>query len=194
MMYLALQGRLGRGETAANRVSNWYATILGNDKTEDLQATNAKFAIVSGGLIGKGPGRSDYRRTLTEANNDYIFAIVVEEYGLVGVLILLSVYMTLFFRVIRIIRKCEKSFQALLVSGLITLIMLQAMIHIGVSVGGIPVTGQNLPMISTGGTSIIITCASFGIILSISKETNYKRKSKRKIRKTTTVTNTATAN
>jgi len=167
ILYFTFDEYLGRAETVEGRFGTFFGAK--ENKTDDLQAATAKLAIASGGIIGKGPGNSIYRETLSEAHNDYIYAIIVEEYGFVGGLFVMSIYMILFFRIILAIRKCNKIFPKLLLSGLILLIVVQAFIHIGVSVGGIPVTGQNLPFISKGGTSIITTSIAFGIILSVSR-------------------------
>lgn len=180
LLYFTLKDHLGRSETAESRVSTWWSNTFGKKtvadstqksipRTEDIQAKTAKLAISSVGVLGKGPGNSKYRATLSEAHNDYIFAIIIEEYGLLGGLIIIALYLILFYRVILLIRRCDKVFPMLLLSGLILMIAIQAFIHIGVSAGGIPVTGQNLPMISKGGTSIITTSIAFGIILSISR-------------------------
>ncbi|MDR1896235.1 MAG: FtsW/RodA/SpoVE family cell cycle protein [Prevotellaceae bacterium] len=178
-LYLTFDEYLGRGETAKNRVMTWISPILGlkGDVKEDAQAKTAKRAMVSGGVIGQGPGRSVYRKTLAEAHNDYIYAIIVEEYGTVGGIAVIILYIVIFYRVIVIIRNCDKPFPALLSMGLILMIILQAFVHIGVSVGGLPATGQNLPMLSTGGSSILTTGIAFGIILSVS---NYVEKQGKK--------------
>ncbi|MDR1339408.1 MAG: FtsW/RodA/SpoVE family cell cycle protein [Prevotellaceae bacterium] len=164
----AAQEYLTRGDTAASRLSAFFRSGAGAEDYE--QAQKAKYAIINGGLFGQMPGKSFYRKTLTEAHNDFIFVIIIEEYGLLlggtGIIIL---YLILFYRVLLVIRKCRMAFTSLLLSGLLVLILMQTFIHIGVSVGGLPVTGQNLPMISTGGSSILVTCIAFGMILSVSR-------------------------
>jgi cell division protein FtsW len=181
--YLFYHKDIGRGETGSNRVKAWITTTFCSEtKTETTaegkekpkytgyqQAETAKYAIVSGGLFRIAPGKSVYRKTLSEAHNDYIFAMIVEEYGLTGGIFVISIYLALFYRIIRVVKKCTIPFTALLLSGLLIVIISQTFIHIGVSVGGLPITGQNLPMISTGGTSIIITCGAFGMILAASR-------------------------
>jgi cell division protein FtsW len=181
--YLFFHKDIGRGETASNRVKTWIVTTFCPEtKMETIeekkekpkntgykQAEIAKYAIVSGGIFRVAPGKSVYRKTLSEAHNDYIFAMIVEEYGLTGGIFVICVYLALFYRIICVIKKCTIAFTALLLSGLLIMIISQTFIHIGVSVGGLPVTGQNLPMISTGGTSIIITCVAFGMILAVSR-------------------------
>jgi cell division protein FtsW len=181
--YLLNYKDIGRGETVAKRLKTWtVTTFCPKTKTETTaggqekqkrhgykQAETAKFAIVSGGLFRIAPGKSVYRKTLSEAHNDYIFAIIVEEYGMLGGIFVIIVYLMLFYRILLVMRKCKKTFTSLMLSGLLIIIISQTFIHIGVSVGGLPITGQNLPMISTGGTSIIITCAAFGMILATSR-------------------------
>jgi cell division protein FtsW len=181
-LYLFVPTDIGRKDTVFNRVKTWVGTSFCPETTSKTaiiaekkithsyeQAEIAKYAIVSGGIFNIAPGKSVYRKTLSEAHNDYIFAIIVEEYGLTGGIIVIIVYLMLFYRIIRVIKKCSKSFTALMLLGLLVMIISQTFIHIGVSVGGLPVIGQNLPMISTGGTSIIITCAAFGMILAVSR-------------------------
>jgi cell division protein FtsW len=175
---------LTRGDTASSRIRTFVNTISPSaDKTEAdssdeeslnnvnyEQAQKAQYAIVHGGWFGQMPGKSFWRKKLTEAHNDFIFAIIIEEYGMIiggtGIILL---YLILFYRVLLVIRKCKMAFTSLLLSGLLVLILVQTFIHIGVSVGGLPVTGQNLPMISTGGSSILVTCIAFGMILSVSR-------------------------
>jgi cell division protein FtsW len=184
VFYLLFYKDIGRGETVSNRVKTWSATTFPfrpAKKTLDTtaeskrthqgykQAETVKYAIVAGGIFRVAPGKSVYRKTLSEAHNDFIFAMIVEEYGLFGGILVITVYLLLFYRILQVIRKCTKPFPALLVSGLLIVIISQTFIHIGVSVGGLPITGQNLPMISTGGTSIIITSAAFGMILAVSR-------------------------
>jgi cell division protein FtsW len=183
IFYLLFYKDIGRGETVSNRVKSWITTTFcpenksgptakGKEKPKAAgykQVETARYAIVSGGFVRFAPGKSIYRKTLSEAHNDYIFAMIVEEYGLAGGIIVIIIYLTLFYRILLVINKCTKSFTALSLSGLLIVIISQTFIHIGVSVGGLPVTGQNLPMISTGGTSILITCAAFGMILAVSR-------------------------
>jgi cell division protein FtsW len=176
--YLAFYQYLGRGETGAKRVENWIESTFSPNKENKNKGNNknyvqseiAKFALISGGITGKKPGNSIYRRALSEAHNDFIYAIIIEEYGLLGGIFLIALYLTLFYRVLLILRRCDNVFSALTLAGLLFVVISQTFIHIGVSSGGLPVTGQNLPLISTGGTSIIITSFAFGMILSISRE------------------------
>ncbi len=166
--------------TDTNRVSTWKARIEnfvsgGDDGDGDYQANQAKIAIATGGLIGKAPGNSVQRNMLPQSNSDFIFAIIIEEYGLLfGALPLLFLYLILLFRGIAIARKCETAFPAFLVLGLTIMIVVQAIVNMAVAVGLIPVTGQTLPMISWGRISMGITSISLGAILGVSRVVNAK--------------------
>ncbi len=161
--------------THANRVSVWKARIenfvSGEENPDgDYQANQAKIAIATGGLIGKAPGNSVQRNMLPQSNSDFIFAIIIEEYGLLfGALPILFAYIVLLFRGIAIARKCETAFPAFLVLGLTIMIVIQAMLNMAVAVGLFPVTGQTLPMISWGRTSMLVTSFSLGAILGVSR-------------------------
>ncbi len=137
---------------------------------EKRQSENAKVAISQGGLIGKGPGKSTQRYSLSMAFSDFIFAFIVEEYGLVGGTLVILLYVIFLFRCIRIVMKCRKTFSAALVLGLGFLITIQAMLHIYVNVRLLPITGHTLPLISHGGTAFMVLSGAFGIILSVSKQ------------------------
>jgi cell division protein FtsW len=157
-----------RLETAYHRMYDFIHGVPPAEKKGITQADYAKLAIYEGGIIGKGPGNSDVANYMAAAYNDFIYAIIVEEYGLIGGLFLLSLYMIFFFRGIRIVRKADRTFPAFLVSGLVLIFVYQAFINMGVSTGVFPVTGQPLPWISLGGTSLIFTSMAFGCILSVS--------------------------
>lgn len=139
-----------------------------NSEKGITQADYAKLAIYSGGILGKGPGQSDVSNYMASAYNDFIFAIIVEEYGLIIGTALILLYLIFFFRGIIIVRRATRTFPAFVVIGLTLLLVLQAMINIGVSSGVLPVTGQPLPWISLGGTSLLFTSVAFGCILSVS--------------------------
>ena len=139
------------------------------------QADYAKLAIYEGGVFGKGPGNSDVSNYMAAAYNDFIFAIIVEEYGLLVGTALMFLYLIFFFRGVIIVRRSTRTFPAFLVIGFITLLVFQAMINIGVSSGALPVTGQPLPWISLGGTSLIFTSIAFGCILSVSYQNQRDR-------------------
>lgn len=157
------QGRLG---TWKKRIENFSS-----GETEDnYQAEQSKIAIASGGVIGKGPGRSTQRNFLPHPYSDFIFAIIVEEYGLFGGTLMLMLYLILLYRGVRIASQCQGSFGSLLAIGLSFSLVFQGMINMAVAVNLFPVTGQPLPMVSMGGTSIWFTCLAIGIILSVSAE------------------------
>ena len=161
-----------RAETWVNRVERYWSGEVKEDILGDhFQAHQAKIAVGTGGLFGNGLGKSVQRNYLPHSYSDFIFAIIIEEYGLVfGGLVIILLYLTLLYRTILIIRKCDKTFPAFLVFGLSLIIVFQAFINMAVAVGLLPVTGQPLPLISMGGTSIVFTGVSFGIILSVSRE------------------------
>lgn len=133
------------------------------------QVIQAKMAIANGEWFGMGPGNSIQRNFLPMSSSDFIYAIIVEEYGIVGGALLIFLYVFLFFRVTRMVTKSPKAFGAMVAMGLSILMVTQAFLNIAVAVNLVPVTGLTLPMISQGGTSIIFTCIAFGIILSVSK-------------------------
>ncbi len=155
-------------------VYSYPEQILENGKiipAESDQSINAKMSIASGGFFGKGPGMSTHRSNLAEAERDFAYAFIIEEYGAVGGLVILLLYLWLFFRTIQIFKKCGTAFPSLLVLGLGLMIVLQAMIHMLVSVSLFPVTGQQLPLISKGGTSLMFTLMALGMILGVSRQT-----------------------
>jgi cell division protein FtsW len=165
-----------------NRVQVWKNRIeqfisgKGNED-RDYQSNQAKIAISTGGLFGKAPGKSTQRNILPQSNSDFIFAIIIEEYGLLfGAIPLILAYMILLFRGITIAKKCETAFPAFLVLGLIVMIVIQAMINMLVAVGLFPVTGQTLPMVSWGRTSVLVMSFSIGAILSVSRVVNARIK------------------
>ena len=137
------------------------------DKT--YQADMAKVAISSVGIIGKGPGKSTQRYFLPHPYSDYIFTIIIEEYGMAGGIGVILLYLRFLFRCIILVKNCTKVFTALTVAGLGLLITVQATLHILVNVGYLPVTGHTLPLLSLGGTSLVILSCAFGIILSVSR-------------------------
>jgi len=139
------------------------------------QADYAKLAVFEGGMFGKGPGNSEVSNYMEAGYNDFIYAIFIEEYGFVGGLFLAMLYLILLFRGVIIVRRCDRTFPAFMVAGLVVLMVFQAFINMAVSVGAAPVTGQPLPWVSMGGSSMLFTAASFGIILSVSSN-NQKNK------------------
>jgi len=155
-----------------NRVDTWTSRIEnfanGEDTEADYQIEKAKMAIASGGIQGLGPGKSNQKNFLPQSSSDFIFAIIVEEYGLIGGLFLMILYLLLLFRIVIASHKADTIFGKLLVIGVGIPIVFQALINMAVAVELFPVTGQTLPLISSGGTSIWITSLAIGIILSVS--------------------------
>lgn len=140
------------------------------DPDKSFQADHAKIAIASGGLFGKGPGKSTEVNYLPEAYSDEIYAIIVEEYGLFGGVVLVAIYLFLLYRCIKIVTRAPKAFGALLAAGLSFSLTIQAFANMAVAVGLGPVTGVPLPFVSMGGTSMLFTSIAFGIILSVSRD------------------------
>lgn len=164
---------------AIPRGATWKARIesfSSGDTKGNFQAEQAKIAIASGGLIGKGPGNSMQRNFLPQASSDFIFAILIEEWGLVTAVLIVFLYLVLLFRGVRIANRSKRTFGSLLAIGLTFNLVFQAMINMAVAVNLLPVTGQPLPLISMGGTSIWFTSIAIGIILSVSRETEIERK------------------
>ena len=168
----------GEYKEKQNRIQTWSNRIksIGEDKKDidpfddkHMQRTYANIAVASGSLIGKGPGKSEQRNFLPHPYSDFIYAIIIEEYGLLGGIVVLMLYIFLFTRVIRIIGKRPLTFGGLMAFGLGFLIILQAMVNMGVSIGLLPVTGQPLPFVSMGGTSLMATGLILGMILSVTR-------------------------
>jgi cell division protein FtsW len=145
------------------------------DLDKDAQVAHANIAIVSSGVIGKGPGQSTERDFLSQAFSDFIYAIVIEELGIAGAFAVMFLYIVLLYRCARIASRCENNFPAFLAMGLGLLLVIQATFNMMVAVGLAPVTGQPLPLISKGGTSTIINCAYIGAILSVSRSAKMKK-------------------
>jgi cell division protein FtsW len=155
-----------RGKTWKARIENFVK----DDAQSNYQAEQAKIAVAKGGPLGMGPGNSTQRNFLPQAASDFIYAIIIEEYGSVTGLALLFLYMILFFRGIKILRETDKTFGGLLAVGLSFSLVFQALINMAVAVNLFPVTGQPLPLVSMGGTSIWFTSIAIGVILSVSRE------------------------
>jgi len=154
------------------RVPTWTKRwrIFINKESEPYQVEQAKIAVASGGFLGKFPGNSTQRNFLPHSYSDYIYAVIIEEYGLIlGGIPILLLYLILIYRAGVLVRKSTRTFQAFLAVGLALGLVLQAIVHMAVAVDLLPVTGQPLPLVSMGGTSRIMTCISLGIILSVSK-------------------------
>ncbi len=154
-----------RVDTWTNRIENF---LNGEDTEADYQIEKAKIAIASGHWTGVGPGKSRQKNFLPQSSSDFIYAIIIEEYGLVGGLFLMLLYLWLLFRVVIVAHKSDTIFGKLIVIGEGLPIVFQALINMAVAVELFPVTGQTLPLISSGGTSIWMTCLAIGIILSVS--------------------------
>jgi cell division protein FtsW len=174
-LLLTMVSKTNRVQVWKNRIEHFF-TGSGNED-DDYQSNQAKIAISTGGLFGKAPGKSTQRNMLPQSNSDFIFAIIIEEYGLLfGAIPLILAYMILLFRGITIARKCETAFPAYMVMGLIVMIVIQAMLNMLVAVGLFPVTGQTLPMVSWGRTSVLMMSFSIGAILSVSRVVNARIK------------------
>ena len=161
-----------------NRIQTWANRLsaMGENKEEanpfdehHYQQTYAKIAVATGSVFGKGPGKSEQRNFLPHPYSDFIYAIIIEEYGIVGAIIVLLLYIILFTRVLRIVHKRPLTFGAYMAFGLGFLIIMQAMINMGVSIGLLPVTGQPLPFVSMGGSSMMATGFIIGMILSVTR-------------------------
>jgi cell division protein FtsW len=167
-----LVGYNGRISTWGSRIENF--TSKKSTDEGDYQVQQAKIAIATGGLLGKGPGQSAQRNFLPHPYSDFIFAIIIEEYGLVGGCFVVLLYLMLFYRAIQIVRRTERAFAAMIVIGCAFSLVFQALINMAVAVHIFPVTGQPLPMLSMGGTSIWFTSFAIGIVLSVSSEIDKK--------------------
>jgi len=155
------------------RISTWekrIETFMNDDGSGSYQSQQAKIAIASGRLIGKGPGNSSQRNFLPHPYSDFIYAIIIEEYGLVGGAMVVILYLILFYRAIQIAQNSPRAFATFLAIGCAFSLTFQAMINMAVAVNLFPVTGQPLPMLSMGGTSIWFTSIAIGIILSVSRD------------------------
>lgn len=161
-----------------NRVMVFLApqTVEKNVEALTYQPANARIAVASGGLLGKGPGNSTQRHILPNAYDDFIFAIIIEEYGLLGGLFVMFLYFWMLYRAVVIARGCRKIFYAAVAVGLVLQIVFQALLHMSVTAGLSPVIGQTLPLISHGGSSLLMTGLALGIVLSISREADEQEK------------------
>lgn len=166
-------------ESVFHRVPTWVNRIkkshdipanpMEYDITDNVQVTHAQIAIGTCGMIGKGPGNSVERDYLPHADNDFIYAIIIEEGGLFAGGLVVFLYLLLLYRAMRIAQRCKSLFPAYLIMGLSLMMVTQAMVNMAVAVGAMPVTGQPLPLISRGGTSTFVNCAYLGIMLSVSR-------------------------
>jgi cell division protein FtsW len=167
---LAYLGGFGeRSLTAKSRLGNYIDSFLGEGEPA-FQAVQSYIAIATGGVQGKGWGNSDQRNILPHSYSDFVYAIIIEEYGLVGGVVVIFLYLTLLYRGMRAVSRSDRAFGGLLSAGLSFAIVIQAMINMGVAVGIGPITGLPLPLVSMGGTSLLFTGVALGIILSTSKQ------------------------
>ena len=172
---LVMTGTGSRIETARNRISNFIKNVNGKkkkdaDKDENYQIERSYYAIANGGLTGKGPGKSQQRYFLSESESDFIYAIIIEEWGMIGGLFVMSLYLWFLYRGMKAVDSSGRAFGGLLSAGLTFSLVIQAMVHMGVATGLGPVTGQPLPLLSMGGSSLLFTGAMIGIIISVSKD------------------------
>jgi cell division protein FtsW len=169
-----------RRDTYKARINAFlHPELQHSDKT--YQSDHAKIALATGGLLGKGPGNSTERNFLPHPYSDFIFAIIIEEYGTVGGLAVVILYLVLLYRCVRIVTRSPKAFGALLAAGLSFSLTIQAFANMAVAVGLGPVTGVPLPLVSMGGTSMIFTSIAFGIILSVSRDVEEYSSKKEKV-------------
>jgi cell division protein FtsW len=158
-----------RVDTWISRVQHFMYGSKNADDEDTYQTNQAKIAIAKGGLMGVGPGNSTQRNFLPQAYNDFIYPIVIEEYGLAGGAFIIFIYLVFLFRSIKIFKRCPYAFGAFLALGLSFTLVIQAIANMGVSVDLFPVTGVTLPLVSMGGSSFLFTCLSIGIILSVAR-------------------------
>ena len=159
----------GRVSTWVSRVENFMYGGKDADNDNLYQVNQAKIAIAKGGIMGAGPGNSEQRNFLSQAYNDFIYAIIIEEYGLMGGAFIIFVYLVFLYRSIRLFKRCPYAFGAFLALGLSFTLVIQAMANMAVNVNLFPVTGVTLPLVSMGGSSFLFTCLSIGIILSVAR-------------------------
>jgi cell division protein FtsW len=165
-----------RAKTVKTRIENYVQRVgknedrLSKSKNEDYQITRSLFAIATGAIHPKGPGKSQQRYILSQAESDFVYAIIIEEYGIVGGLAIPLLFLIFMYRGAKAIQYSTRPFGGLLSAGLTFSIVFQAFINMLVAVDAGPVTGQPMPMISAGGTSLIFTAVSIGLILAVSKD------------------------
>jgi cell division protein FtsW len=157
-----------RGETFQSRITD-FVESSSDDSKIPFQAEQSYIAIATGGITGKGPGNSEQRNSLPHPYSDFIYAIIIEEYGMIGGVAVLFLYLALLYRGMRIVANSNKAFGGLLSAGLSFALVIQALVNMAVAVGLGPITGLPLPLLSMGGTSLVFTGISLGIILSVSR-------------------------
>ncbi len=174
---IILSGEKTRVATWENRIESF----IDGEEADNYQVEQSRIAIATGGIFGKGPGNSTQRDFLPYAYSDFIYALIVEEYGFIGGLVVLFLYMFLLYRAGVIVKKSSRTFGAFLSIGLALLLVLQAIINMGVTVHLFPVTGQTLPFVSMGGSSLIFTSIAIGIILNVSRNVGVQNNHAEKI-------------
>jgi cell division protein FtsW len=191
MMYLSLSGvglisllvvvllNINTDGMESNRIPTWkkrIETFMGKDDGQgNYQQLQSKIAVATGGVLGKGPGNSTQRNYLPHPYSDFIYAIIMEEYGLLGGLVVAGCFLILVYRCLKIVVESPRAFGALVAMGLGLSMSLQAFVNMGVAVGMLPVTGLTIPLVSMGGTSLFMNSIGFGIILGISKYTEEEK-------------------
>jgi len=160
---------VGRVPTWISRIQTFIYSSKDDDNEKSYQINQAKIAIAKGGLFGKGPGNSEQRNFLPHSYSDFIYAIIIEEYGLLGGTVMIFIYLLFLYRCIRLYRKCPFAFGAFLALALSFTLVIQAIANMGVNVNLFPNTGVTLPLVSMGGSSFLFTCLSIGIILSVAR-------------------------
>ncbi len=160
-----------RVTTAIHRVETFVNHNAAEEGEDTFQSDQSKIAVATGGISGKGPGNSTQRYVLPHPYSDFIYAIIIEEYGMIGGVLVMFLYWILLFRAIVIARSCTRVFPQIVVLGLVLAIVFQAMLNMGVAVGIFPVTGQTLPLVSLGGSSLLTQSIALGIVLSVSRAT-----------------------
>ncbi len=172
---LVMTGTGSRIKTARSRITNYVQGIKGKkekdaDKQSSYQIDRSFYAIANGGLFGKGPGRSQQRYFLSQADSDFVYAIIIEEWGFIGGFTVLCMYLWLLYRGMKAVDSSGRAFGGLLSAGLTFSLVIQALVNMGVATGLGPVTGQPLPMLSMGGSSLIFTGMTVGIIIAVSRD------------------------
>ncbi len=159
----------GRIPTWISRIQTFIYSKKEDDNEKLYQINQAKIAIANGGWLGRGPGNSEQRNFLPHSYSDFIYAIIIEEYGLLGGAVMIFIYMLFLYRCIRVYRKCPFAFGAFLALALSFTLVIQAIANMGVNVNLFPNTGVTLPLVSMGGSSFLFTCLAIGIILSVAR-------------------------
>lgn len=159
----------GRIPTWISRIQTFIYSKKEDDNEKLYQINQAKIAIANGGWLGRGPGNSEQRNFLPHSYSDFIYAIIIEEYGLLGATVILFIYLLFLYRCIRLYRKCPYAFGAFLALALSFTLVIQAIANMGVNVNLFPNTGVTLPLVSMGGSSFLFTCMAIGIILSVAR-------------------------